>query len=251
MRIAIISDIHANLEALEAVLRDITSNRCDQTFCLGDVIGYGPSPNEACETIQRAGIPCVRGNHDEMATADYPLPQAILSDTAYRSLKWTREILTAEHKTWLATLPYTKDLPEIGILLAHASAPDAADFPYITNAGEAASAMRQQKRKIVCIGHTHKPQVFERQVNGRLGWPQAKPASDIQKIKPANFYLVNVGSVGQPRNGDPRSSYAIWDTGTMQLSFHKVPYPVSVTQAKLAAIPSLPKFLGYRLQYGT
>src|SRR3954462_9082119 len=109
MKIAIISDIHGNLEALEAVLSDIAAQGCGKTYCLGDVVGYGPSPNEACARVRELEIETVQGNHDQAAALDIPLQEARLSQLAYKSLMWMRRMLSPEHRQWLRRLPQCID----------------------------------------------------------------------------------------------------------------------------------------------
>src|SRR5438105_956611 len=119
MKIAIISDIHGNLEALEAALADIARERCASTFCLGDVVGYGPAPNETCNRVRELGIKTVQGNHDEAAALDIPLQEALLSPLAYKSLLWTRKVLSPEHRQWLRELPHCIEVPELDACLFH------------------------------------------------------------------------------------------------------------------------------------
>src|SRR5436309_32507 len=119
MKIAIVSDIHANIEALQAVLQDIGQQHCAQTYCLGDVVGYGPMPNEACALVRQLKIETIQGNHDQIASSNTPLSG--LSALAYESLLWTRTMLSANHRKWLQQLPNSIQVPDFNACLYHAS----------------------------------------------------------------------------------------------------------------------------------
>ncbi|MFZ5833216.1 MAG: metallophosphoesterase family protein [Planctomycetota bacterium] len=248
MKRALISDIHSNIEALDAVLADIRQQGINEVYCLGDLVGYGPNPREVIDRVMQCQV-CLLGNHDQGALFD---PEGFNSG-AERAIFWTREQLengggTAEerHRRWdfLGVLP--RNHQEDGLLFVHGSARNPLNeyvFPEdIYN--------RRKLEKIFALipkyafqGHTHVPGVFTEdftflspeEINNeyRLG---------EQKI------MVNVGSVGQPRDGDPRPCYAVLEDGVVR--FRRVDYPVEETIRKIYDVPDLDNFLGDRLRDG-
>ncbi len=249
MKRALISDIHGNLEALEAVLADIDSQEIPQIFCLGDVIGYGPNPRECIDLIMERCELCILGNHDQGALFD---PEGFNS-TAEQAIFWTRDQLespqgspedNARRWDFLGELP--RNHRENGFLFVHGSARNPLNeyvFP------EDIYNSRKMERIFSLIerhcfqGHTHVPGVF-------TSHPKFLNPEDID----AEFRLtdekimVNVGSVGQPRDGDPRSCYVVIDEDTIR--FRRVEYPIETTVQKIKAIPQLDNFLGERLRDG-
>jgi diadenosine tetraphosphatase ApaH/serine/threonine PP2A family protein phosphatase len=244
MKIAIISDIHANVEALDAVLRDIAGEGCPKTFCLGDVVGYGPAPNEACSRLRDLGIETVQGNHDQAAALDIPLQEAALSPLAYKSLLWTRRVLSPDHRQWLRQLPHCICVPEFDACLYHATPRNPEAWEYITQRHQAWDVLENQSQRVCFIGHTHRPFVWALE-DGFV----FEKADEAITLRPGSRYLVNVGSVGQPRNRDPRCSYVILNNETQAVTFRKVSYPVSVTQQRIRE-QNLPDRLAERLAVG-
>jgi len=228
IKIAIISDIHGNVEALESVLQDIAGAGCAKTYCLGDVVGYGPTPNEACARVRELGIETIQGNHDEAVGLDIPLQEALLSPLAYKSLLWTRKVLAPDHRRWLNQLPRSIRIPELNACLFHASPKRPERWEYITSRYQAWDVLEDQNETLCFIGHTHQPYVW---VLTAGGVEEEKPGTIA--INPDNRYLINVGSVGQPRDHDPRCSYVIVDGYSGKVLFRRVDYPVSVTQQRI------------------
>jgi diadenosine tetraphosphatase ApaH/serine/threonine PP2A family protein phosphatase len=245
MKIAIISDIHGNLEALEAVLRDIAAEGCARTYCLGDVVGYGPAPNEVCARLRELNIETIQGNHDEAAALDIPLSEALLNPLAYKSLLWTRRVLSRDHRRWLRERPRQIDIPEFKARLCHANPQNPLEWEYVRSRFQAWQILEAQEQLVCFIGHTHRPFVWELLMAGVV--TEQRP--EIITLDPASRYLMNVGSVGQPRDGDPRCSYAIVDQAAQTVEFRKVPYPVSITQQRMRE-QSLPDKLAERLTLG-
>jgi diadenosine tetraphosphatase ApaH/serine/threonine PP2A family protein phosphatase len=245
MKLAIISDIHGNLEALEAVLKDISFAGCAKTYCLGDVVGYGPAPNEVCARLQELNIETIQGNHDEAAALDIPLPEALLNPLAFKSLLWTRAVLSPEHRRWLRELPHRIDIPEFKACLCHASPQNPLDWEYVRSRFQAWQILEQQEQLVCFIGHTHRPFVWSLLADGIV----TEQRADAISLDPACRYLINVGSVGQPRDGDPRCSYAIVDRAAQTVEFRKVEYPVSITQRRIREL-NLPDRLAERLTLG-
>ncbi len=243
---ALISDIHGNLEALEAVLADIKAQGIEEIYCLGDIVGYGPNPRECIDLVSSCGI-CLLGNHDQGALFD---PEGFNAG-AERAIFWTRQTLeTGDPKDCERRWEFLGELPrmrrEENLLFVHGSARNPLNeyvFP------EDIYNQRKMERIFALVekncfqGHTHIPGVFTEDLNflspEEIGF---KYELGDQK------HLVNVGSVGQPRNGVPLSSYVILDGNSLE--FRRVQYDVEKTAEKIYAIPDLDNFLGDRLRDG-
>ena len=242
-RIALISDIHANLPALEAVMKDIEQLQCDAVYCLGDIVGYNANPSECLEFIRSRQIPTVRGNHDEEAIGeDNP---AGMNPVAYSALMWTRQQLSDEQKKWLRRAPFQRILPN-EIVLVHATQDKPNSWAYVTNVDTATHSINMLRdNQFLCFnGHTHVPRTFIR----HEGSIQEYESGDIQLLK-TNKYLINVGSVGQPRDGDPRAAYGILDTDGIVYYQPRVEYDVEEAQRRILAA-GLPDMLARRLGEG-
>jgi len=248
---AIISDIHGNLEALDAVLADIQSQDIEQIYCLGDVIGYGPNPRECIDAAMQFDV-CILGNHDQGALFD---PEGF-SSGAERAIFWTRAQLEAANqdngrnvKRWqfLCELPrvYTKD----DLLLVHGSARNPLNeyvFPEDIYNRRKIDRLFSLISNYCFQGHTHVPGVFTEEAVF-----QAPGEFTDGKLKLGDRKLmINVGSVGQPRDNDPRSSYVVLDEEAGEIEFRRVQYPVEVTAEKIYEIEALDNFLGDRLREG-
>lgn len=242
-RIALISDIHANLPALEAVLNDIEQLQCDAIYCLGDIVGYNANPAECLELIRARQIPTVRGNHDEEAIGeDNPVG---MNPVAYHALMWTRNQLSDEQKKWLRRAPFQRILPN-EIVLVHATQDKPNSWAYVTNPNIATYSINMLRdNQCVCFnGHTHVPRLFIR----HDGSVQEYATGDIQLLK-THKYLINVGSVGQPRDGDPRAAYGIFDDSSMIYCQRRIEYDVQEAQKRILAA-GLPEMLATRLGEG-
>lgn len=249
MKRAIISDIHSNLEGLEAVLADIDSQGCEEIYCLGDVIGYGPNPRECIDRVMERCAVCILGNHDQGALFD---PEGFNSG-AEKAIFWTREQLenprgnpadNAKRWDFLGELPRSRR--ENGLLYVHGSPRNPLNeyvFP------EDVYNLRKMEKLFSLVdhvgfqGHTHVPGVFTQQ-NKFLSPEEVDYHLPLSTAK----VMVNVGSVGQPRDGDARACYVIYDGEG--LTFRRVTYPVQKTIEKIYAIPELDNFLGDRLREG-
>lgn len=229
MRLAILSDIHGNLDAFEAVLEDLATRRVDAVYSLGDNIGYGAQPEEVVELLLRRGIPSVLGNH-ELAALD-PSTLDWFNPAARRSLVLTLSWLPPDTQALLAALPAFRSVH--GLRLVHGFPPDSPttylfEIPWIDFAARFATF----PERLCFVGHTHllglyrlhEGQVFEETLR-----------EGEQALDPASRYLVNVGSVGQPRDGDPRAKYVIWDEGRGTMEVRCVPYDASAAAAKILA----------------
>ncbi|HBH51150.1 MAG TPA: phosphoesterase [Planctomycetaceae bacterium] len=246
---AILSDIHGNLEALESVLADIRGRGITEIYCLGDIVGYGPNPRECIDLVMKHCQMTLLGNHDQGALFD---PEGF-NQGAERAIFWTRDQLEkgdpkGNERRWefLGELPRTHR--DGDLLYVHGSARNPLNeyvFP------DDIYNQRKMERifglvpKYCFQGHTHVPGVFTESL--KFFRPEE---CDFQYSLAAEKLLINVGSVGQPRNGDPRSSYVILKDGNAGVEFQRVPYDVEATRAKILGIPELDNYLGDRLRDG-
>jgi len=242
MRYGLISDIHANLEALEAVLADLQKESVDQILCLGDVIGYGPNPNECVSLIQQRAAICLIGNHDEASLGRVDLD--LFNYMARQAIEWTTDQLSQESKRFLQSLPYTKSYGEF--MIVHASPDDPRRWNYILNLEEAAHGFGAFTERICFIGHSHTPWVIPLQPDGRMRVLHNYPLAIEDNCR----YLINIGSVGQPRDRNPDAAFGILDTEPLRYILKRVPYDVATTQNKIRSTGALPTFLADRLAAG-
>lgn len=241
-RFAIFSDIHANLAALKALLYEAESLNVDSLFCCGDVVGYGAEPNECCEMLRERGIAAVMGNHDYAAL--HPAESADFNPIARTAIQWTHDQLTPENTLFLSKLPFVL---EHGILtFAHASPIEPKRWRYVLNLIDALDLFNQSKGWVSFIGHSHQPFAIELD-NGQMHVMDVE--SGEVKLNVANRYLVNVGSVGQPRDRNPRLCFVTMDMKTRILKFHRLPYPVALSQNSILLM-GLPSELSERLKFG-
>lgn len=243
MRYLILSDIHANLEALHAVLA--AAEPCDRVLVLGDLVGYGADPNAVVELVR--ALPnaiTIRGNHDKVG-AGLTTPEGF-NHLARQAIVWTASTLTPTNRAWVAALPQGPTLVDAFTQICH-GAPFDEDF-YIFDDLDARRAFRAIERPLCLFGHTHVPAVFGFDGDLQLIGPPRGP-STVLTLKPELKYLVNVGAVGQPRDGDPRAAYGVLDTEAKVLSVLRVAYDVPAAQHKILAA-GLPEVLAQRLALG-
>jgi len=242
MRTLIISDIHANLTALLAVLKD--AQPFDQVWCLGDVIGYGPDPNECIERLRSLRrLVCVKGNHDAAILGEIDVQT--FNYEAQASLKWLESILSLNNRRWLETLPERKTLENIS--LVHGS-PRNPIWEYVTDVMVARANMSSFDTQICLIGHTHIPSIFlmEGDSENAVRLNSLVPGEPFKIIDKA---IVNPGSVGQPRDYDPRASYLIFDDDTDQWTHHRAAYNIPEVQERILEA-GLPTRHAFRLEAG-
>lgn len=229
MKIAIISDIHANLEALEAVLAKIDDEGADQVICLGDVVGYGANPNECVTLVRKNCLVTLLGNHDAATTGAMDL--YFYRENARQAIVKTRAMLSQENYEWLYTLPYTYQMK--GADFFHGAPITPSSFFYIVKAEEAQAHTRvfSKLAPLSFIGHSHMPHVF--QVTKRHG-----KIVDENILEPSAKvkYIVNVGSVGQPRDKDPRAAFALWDTDTNEVQNIRVEYNIEAAARRIITV---------------
>jgi len=242
MLYGIISDIHSNLEALQSVLVRL-EGAVDQIVCLGDIVGYGPNPNECCELLQKKNIPTVRGNHDS-AVCGY-LETKWFNDNAKIAVAINRDLISSANLDYLRHLPHVLDFDLFQIV--HASLHDYLQ-EYINNLNVAILNFALMAQKICFISHTHKPLVIYEENNADYGTVPVHGEEDIY----LGYYgkvFVNVGSVGQPRDRDNRAMYAIYDDIKEEVLIRRVKYDINATQVKMQRL-NLPQFLIERLPQG-
>jgi len=230
---AVLGDVHANLEALTAVLSDARAQQCSHYACVGDIVGYNANPEECLDLIRSAGIPCVKGNHDEYCSTGDPLVG--LSPRASAATLWTRQRLEPADKQWLRDLKYTRLLA--GFSLVHATLDAPQSWGYVFDKFAAAASFNYQNTSVCFFGHTHLPMAFIRDAVVRGG------SYSKFKVEPGRKYFVNVGSVGEPRDGNPFAAYVIYDLAESSIELRRVPYDIEETDAKVraAGLPHRPK----------
>lgn len=247
MRYAIISDIHGNLVAFQAVLEDIKiRGGVDHIWCLGDIVGYGPDPAECIWLLRQYDHVCVAGNHDWAAIEKADVDD-FNSDAAAACL-WTGRRLDPQSVDYLAGLPCR--LCEDNFTLTHGS-PREPIWEYLLSTYSAQISFRYFETRFCIVGHSHVPLVFESLPSGAECWFHELPVDTPLELAAdtESRLIINPGSVGQPRDGDPRASYAIYDSNDVVLWHHRVPYEIAVTQQKMIDY-GLPSRLAARLSHG-
>lgn len=241
MRYGIFSDIHSNLEALQAVIKAYQKEEIDKYFCLGDVVGYGANPNECVEIVSSLAAVTVAGNHDWAAVDLFP--RKSFNQEADEAIIWTSCQLSGDSRNFLQTLNLVRS--EDNIVLVHGSLNEPGNFNYLLNVNLCRATFELLQSNICFVGHTHVPVVFVRNGEGNIHF------EDVQKIKiiPENKYVINVGSVGQPRDSVPEATYCIWDTEKREVEIKRIAYDVFLARQKIID-KGLPEFLGNRLLVG-
>jgi len=241
--IAVISDIHSNLEALEAVLEDIKAQGITEIICLGDIVGYASEVSACLLRIRELGCPVVIGNHDEAACLAYPPNH--FNETAQAGALFSARRLTEADRSWLSTLPHNLEINDA--LFTHASLERPSLWNYITSKDDARRHFTYQTAHLAFCGHTHAP----------MNWFQASPSGRVveytgkgeMRIPLNGKVLINVGSVGQPRDGDNRACYVIYRPSHGSVEFRRVAYDIARTKKKILRA-GLPRFTAQRLSLG-
>lgn len=243
MRILVLSDIHANSVALETVLT--TAPAYDAVWCLGDVVGYGPAPNECVARLRGLNALTLMGNHDRAAIGGLNLAE--FSDLARPALEWTKRVLTPENRDWLAKRVATQILTEYGITLVHAS-PREPIWEYIQDRDIALQNFPYFDTPFCFFGHTHRPIAYRLRVQERILRVDALPERQPFLLEPK--LLLNPGSVGQPRDGNHRAAFALYDTDAQTLVSYRYDYDIAATQRAMSNV-GLPYALIARLAQGS
>jgi len=231
--VAIVSDIHGNLPALTAVLEDIERQGIEERVCLGDVVGYGARPRECIELLKASHFQVIlQGNHDAYVSADID-PLDVSAETL-RAVRWTRDNLGAEERRWLGALPLTAQGE--GYELVHASLPRPETWGYVLEPGAAAWHFAHQGAPLCFNGHSHQPMMFVEEGDEAL----MVNITSLEPVWPGRKQLINVGSVGQPRDRDERACYVIYRRAEQDIQWRRVPYDISAAQKAIleAGLPA-------------
>jgi predicted phosphodiesterase len=239
LRVAVLSDIHGNLHALEAVLASVDRDAPDEIWCLGDLVGYGPRPNRCCALVAERADVCLIGNHDLAVLGRIDLD--VFAPDAAESARWTAEVLDPQPRTFLEALEPAAARP--GAALFHASPRDPV-WEYVLSPEIALASLAQTAEGLVLVGHSH--------VALRFGWEQralalCEEGTDVGLRR--ERWLLNPGSVGQPRDGDPRAAWLLIDLDAGRALFRREPYDIGRTQTEIRE-RELPEALAARLEHG-
>lgn len=240
MRYGIISDIHGNLEALEAVLKRCTAEAIDVYYCLGDIVGYGANPKECLARIRSVNAVCVAGNHDWAVAGK--LNPSYFNPVAKDAVSWTQKQLSPDEIKFLNTLGLV--IKEDNAVFVHAMLSEPEYFHYMIYKSEAEENFHLMERPLCFIGHTHTPQIIRFKDNTVECLEETAIA-----VEPEIKYIINAGSVGQPRDGNPQAAFVIYDSQRRDIKIRRVPYNISAAQEKILRA-GLPAALAHRLESG-
>jgi predicted phosphodiesterase len=239
MKYAIIADIHGNLDAFQVILDDIKAQKCTHVACLGDVVGYGANPKECLDIVRGMNIPCVKGNHDEMCSIEDDMEG--FNPHAAEAVLWTRQQLNEDDKKWLRDLKYVRLVASFSIVHATLDMPQR--WGYVFDKLAAAASFTYQNTAVCFFGHTHVPVAFIRDSVVRGG------TYSKFKVEPGRKYFVNVGSIGQPRDNNPKAAYVIYDMDEGSIELRRLDYDIPAAQEKILNA-GLPPRLAERLAFG-
>jgi predicted phosphodiesterase len=250
VKFAVLSDVHANLEALTAVLEDMDRRSVDRILFLGDAVGYGADPNPCLELLEKSAFRFVAGNHDRATGNDLECLEDFNEDAA-ASIRWTQGVLPPEAKDRLHRLPL--DCLDKGTYLVHGSPCEPESWRYVTSEQDAQRGFGACESRVIFVGHSHIPAAFvevecRRLFTGVMRRIKAVAPETLQ-LEPSCRYILNAGSVGQPRDGDPRSAYAIFEPEEGRYTLHRVLYDVEKASDKIRKA-GLPDRLADRLKSG-
>jgi len=245
MKYAVFGDIHANWEALEAVLEDAEELGCTDYICLGDIVGYNANPQECLHKVQEMGCPVVKGNHDEEAAIDTSLEG--LNPLAARALHWTRESLSEDDRKWLREMKLVRQVRDFTIV--HATLDTPGGWSYVTNKFDAMASFSYQFTQLCFHGHTHTPRFYVKEGSVEAVAGNETDLGRKVELVTGRKYFVNAGSVGQPRDGDWRAAYAIYDVDSHEVTIRRIEYDLDKAQQKILD-SGLPEMLANRLAIG-
>jgi predicted phosphodiesterase len=241
MRYGIFSDIHSNLEAFEAVIAEYKKESIGEYLCLGDVVGYAADPKECIKRVMALALITVAGNHDWAAVDLFSTEY--FNQPAREAISWMRPLLDNKDKSFLKSLEPVYH--NVDLALAHGTLDHPQDFNYMTDSFIAEGSFKRMQRDICFVGHTHIAGVFIQDKDGCTRYDE----SDYIQLKKGNRYIVNVGSVGQPRDGNPRAAYCVYDSQKREVRIKRIGYDIKAAREKIFAA-GLPAFLGNRLTDG-
>ncbi len=239
MKYAIISDIHSNLEAFNTVLEHAKEQGCEKYVCGGDVVGYNANPKECMDIVRQMEMPCVMGNHDQYVGEEFDLSS--FNPVAAEAVLWTRAQLSEEEREWLRTLRFIRLVDTFAVV--HATMDGPRYWGYVQDKMGAAASFTYQTTQVCFHGHTHVPLAFRQDERVEGG---TYSRIELERNKK---YFINVGSVGQPRDGDPRAAYVIYDTDEKVIELFRLNYDLETAQEKIRAA-GLPERLAERLAVG-
>ena len=247
MRYAVLSDVHGNLEALSAVLADAASEGALEILCLGDAVGYGADPAPCIELLGERSLLMVAGNHEHGALG--LLDVGWFNTAARAAALWTRDRLGADHQDFLTGLPLASTLGEVTCV--HASPRHPEEWDYLLSAEDGFQAFGDFATRLCFVGHSHRPGAWSLGSSGPAYEDLAGPACHDRRIHfhDGRRYIINVGSVGQPRDRDPRAAYVLWDEDERSVTLRRVTYDHKAAAAKILRA-GLPRTLADRLAYG-
>ena len=241
MRWAILSDVHGNLEAFQAVIGDLRAEKADQIAFLGDVVGYGADPNECLSLLRNLTDWVVAGNHDYGAVGLTNID--VFNPMARSAILWTREKLSEENQAYLRQLLLLRNNGNVTFVHATPNQPE--EWYYLFTFPEAEEAFLSLSGDLAFVGHSHRPLILTKAGSGEV------EAMNLEEtvLKPGVRYIINVGSVGQPRDGHPEAAYGLYDENTKRFRLKRLPYDVETAQRKIIRA-GLPPFLAQRLSRG-
>ena len=240
MKFAVLSDIHSNFEALCRVREDIEERSVDRVVCLGDLVGYGADPVACIDMIREMTLHIIMGNHDLASTGEMDI--SFFNPVAKAAVHWTNRQIKPKHIRFLGALRYTATMENM--LFVHATPTTPRNWDYLFTLYQAQREFKFLQERICFIGHSHQPIIFQQNETGIDALTE-----DIVELVPDKRFIINVGSVGQPRDGDNRACYCILDTETNMMEMIRVAYDIEAAQAKILAA-SLPEILAERLTHG-
>ena len=239
MKYAIFGDIHANLEAFEAVLADAEQQSCTDYVCTGDIVGYAADPNECLRIVRDMNCPVVKGNHDEEAILNTSLEG--LNPLAKQAMEWTRAQLNEDEGNFLTNMKLVRQVADFTIV--HATLDTPGSWTYVTNKFDAMASFSYQFTQLCFYGHTHTPRIYVR-------GDSIEPLEEMEvNLEMGRKYFINVGSTGQPRDGDWRASYAVYDAENQNVEIRRLDYNIRKAQDKIIDA-GLPEMLAHRLSLG-
>lgn len=241
MKYAIISDIHGNLEALQSVLDEIARREADEIVCLGDVVGYGPNPNECVQLIREKAQVILAGNHDYAPIGKMDI--SYFNPWARTAIEWTRQKLDESSIEFLLSLPLKLEID--GFTVVHSTPHQPAEWNYIITIGDAIKNFPEFQNQVCFIGHSHVPMVISLDEKDVCRVVKDNPLTLKSELR----YIINVGSVGQPRDFNPKASFGMYDSVTKNYELCRVDYDIAETQNKIRE-SNLPGFLAERLEIG-
>ncbi|HVS46842.1 MAG TPA: metallophosphoesterase family protein [Verrucomicrobiae bacterium] len=239
-RFAILSDIHSNLESLQCALERIEPD--EKILCLGDIVGYGPNPNECVRIVRERAVAAVLGNHDLAAVDNFGVEH--FNPAARAAIEWTQGVIEDENRAWLNTLSYELRFP--GYLLVHGAPKNY--FEYILDKRAAARAFEATDSPLIFVGHTHVAEYYCLEPDGSISHKHMQHGGELI-LEEGKRYIVDVGSVGQPRDLNPQASFVRYEADARRVQWVRYDYPIAQVQEKIHA-EHLPEYLAARLEAG-